>query len=275
MINCIGKLRHDITRNESLPSCQGDLDWEALIASIDPDRRKWFEAPWLIVECLMYKILNDLRMEHLPLYDLFAGMKSQALESSLFAMENIASKLISKLGKIDSSMLKMLIHGSLWGNQSDLSLIVDKPEDPAQENILADDTLEIIDILMRSNNVIIVLDNAGFELFCDLCLALALSYLGCKVTLYHKCFPWFVSDTTAADYTLLLDSCSNHGGSLAQLAAKFSKCIENGAWQLAEDNFWTLGYSYWYLESKAPNLLEKLAAADFIFLKGDLNYRKV
>lgn len=53
----------------------------------------------------------------------------------------------------------------------------------------------------------IVLDNAGFELFGDLCLAELLleAKLASKIYFHVKAMPWFVSDTTLRDFTWTLE----------------------------------------------------------------------
>jgi len=53
----------------------------------------------------------------------------------------------------------------------------------------------------------IVFDNAAYELFADLCLAdfLVSSGVARLVRLRVKCFPWYVSDTTAQDFDWLLN----------------------------------------------------------------------
>ena len=59
----------------------------------------------------------------------------------------------------------------------------------------------------RGGAVDIVMDNAGFELVSDLCLAefLIAAKLAAEVRLRVKCQPWFVSDTMEHDVWWLLD----------------------------------------------------------------------
>ena len=59
----------------------------------------------------------------------------------------------------------------------------------------------------RGGVVDIVMDNAGFELVSDLCLAefLIAAKLAAEVRLRVKCQPWFVSDTMEHDVWWLLD----------------------------------------------------------------------
>lgn len=53
----------------------------------------------------------------------------------------------------------------------------------------------------------IVLDNAGYELFTDLCLATLLSYFrSTKFRFYVKKYPWFVSDVMKKDFVWIVDT---------------------------------------------------------------------
>ena len=75
-----------------------------------------------------------------------------------------------------------------------------------QENILTDHTKETWQCLVvngKGSIIDIVMDNSGFELFTDLCLADFLVTCGAsaKVRMRVKNQPWFVSDTTPHDIT--------------------------------------------------------------------------
>ena len=54
-----------------------------------------------------------------------------------------------------------------------------------------------------------VLDNAGFELYSDLCFAeFLVSKKLCDVVVFHvKDTPWFVSDTTKKDFLWSIEQC--------------------------------------------------------------------
>lgn len=78
-----------------------------------------------------------------------------------------------------------LIKISLWGNKCDLSISAGTSQsfhqdplaliDILKDNLLIDDSMVVVDFLLSkdtTNAVIdIVMDNTGFELFSDLCLA--------------------------------------------------------------------------------------------------------
>lgn len=53
----------------------------------------------------------------------------------------------------------------------------------------------------------IILDNAGYELFTDLCLAdYLVTYKFVNTVRFHgKAIPWFVSDVTNQDFTTTID----------------------------------------------------------------------
>lgn len=108
---------------------------------------------------------------------------------------------------IDKTEFLGLIYASLWGNRSDLSLT---PEGIQKEDIriqhdgktakiskiLIDDAEQIWDLVKNERrsadeNVVIILDNAGFELVCDLFLAdaLILSKIAKTVTFHLKAHP--------------------------------------------------------------------------------------
>ena len=80
-----------------------------------------------------------------------------------------------------------------------------------QPFILVDDVQEVWDVLKSDSGerttVNIVLDNAGFELISDLCLAefVIAAKLASEVRFRVKCQPWFVSDTMEHDVWWLLD----------------------------------------------------------------------
>lgn len=84
-----------------------------------------------------------------------------------------------------------------------------------KENIISNDWEQVWNVLhdsieTKSIIVDIVLDNAGYELFTDLCLAtfLILKNLAAKVRFYVKKYPWYVSDATLHDFYWILEQMS-------------------------------------------------------------------
>lgn len=88
--------------------------------------------------------------------------------------------------------------------------------------------------------------------------------------------PWFVSDTSTADFEWMVDRLAQSDTSaVATLGAAFQKHLESGAWVLKSHPFWTLPHEFSQIGTLAPDLRADLGTADLVFLKGDLNYRKL
>lgn len=123
-----------------------------------------------------------------------------------------------------------------------------------------------------------VLDNAGFELLTDLCLAefLVSAGLASRIHFHVKAIPWFVSDVTEQDFmwTLKQMSSMNHLA-ISQLSHKWRSRLQEGTWVVEVNDFWTLPNDYSQMKVLYPKLYADLGNADLIFFKGDLNYRKL
>ena len=123
------------------------------------------------------------------------------------------------------------------------------------------------------------MDNCGFELFTDLCLAdfLLTSGLVDQVRLRIKDQPWFVSDTTQADLDWSLEQllASPEDSALGQLARRWETYLRNKSWTVHSDGFWTFPHSYHEMPTADPALYQDLANDCLVIFKGDLNYRKL
>ena len=119
----------------------------------------------------------------------------------------------------------------------------------------------------------IILDNAGLELFADLCLAdgLLTRFGAGALRLHVKDHPFFVSDALAADVTLLRQRLAADEAPLRALAARLDEHFATGRLQLASHPAWTQPYSFWELPG---DLLATLGGADLLISKGDANYRR-
>ncbi|CAK1594875.1 unnamed protein product [Parnassius mnemosyne] len=151
----------------------------------------------------------------------------------------------------------------------------------------------------------IVCDNAGYELFSDLCLAHFLIAQGIvqKVRFHVKKIPWFVSDVTPNDFKYVVESCRTadykkemapeikpeapegeapdntprvlNADNLRQLGEAWAKFLEDGTFIVMCDDFWTSPHVYKDMKKYDFNLYRKLQFAVAILFKGDLNYRKL
>ena len=124
------------------------------------------------------------------------------------------------------------------------------------------------------------MDNSGFELFTDLCLADFLMTSGVvrRIRMRIKDQPWFVSDTTPTDITWTLDqlaTCSGDNEVLAVLAGRWQKYFQTSVWTSHADSFWTYPHSYNEMPVCDEELYNDLAQDGLVIFKGDLNYRKL
>ena len=185
---------------------------------------------------------------------------------------------------------------SLWGNKCDLSISGGaenaQTTDPISQlnhlrpSILCDQGDKVWHHIASGNQqttnccrrVDIVLDNAGFELVGDLCLAefLLSAGLAREVHFHAKDMPWFVSDVTREDFNWSLEQLSvSESPQLQKLGEKWRDRIDDGTWKFHAHPFWTLPHDFNRMSSMYPNLYRDLAQSSFIFFKGDLNYRKL
>lgn len=184
------------------------------------------------------------------------------------------------------------MQASLWANKRDLcaanglsndqtSNIIEQLKE-LEPFILIDDVDQVWDLLQKvkdgSRRVDFVLDNAGFELVSDLCLAEFLLASGIATTIHFhiKAMPWFISDVTTDDFHWTLETFlrTNHMA-MSRLGAKWKGRIQDGSWNLIVHDFWSLPFSYDQMTVYGLDLYQNLANSDFVFLKGDLNYRKL
>lgn len=124
----------------------------------------------------------------------------------------------------------------------------------------------------------IVLDNAGFELITDLCLAdfLLQHQIASHIKFHGKRMPWFVSDVTEQDFGWILDCLVNHTNSqVAELGSRWQQNLQQGLWSYTTHDFWTLPHDFALMKTTNPELYEELKQADLIIFKGDLNFRKL
>ncbi|KAJ3042475.1 hypothetical protein HDV00_007246 [Rhizophlyctis rosea] len=311
-ISTLSKLKYEMIRDRRVPYVDDqDVDTDVWNSLIDALKERWggdtwFSAPWLFVECLMYRKIQEVfnKTENWKSFDVFGPQqKEPAFYGSVQSIAELSKHLASVESKpLDDkerrSALREFIQFSLWGNQTDLSLLVnvnhaDMHKSQAssaqnlsevERNIIVNDMDVVLDRLLGLSKakVDIVLDNAGFELVADLCLAdfLVSSGIAEVVTLHAKRFPWFVSDTTPKDLAWTIAEIGKKAEELGDEGLKnrvqrWNQLLEGGRWVVKVDNFWTTPYSFWNLPTAASDLYSTLNQSSFIFYKGDLNYRKL
>jgi len=253
-----------------------------------------FNTIWLLTECYMYRRLKEIFMltDTLKNFDYFQTTKREAYQKAIPLMTTLAEFLseieCNNIGHIKKEFIAML-KLNLWGNKCDLSVSLGKvngPEDLTDTSlresmILSDDSEKVWEAasLKNENDLIdIVLDNSGYELFTDCCLAdfLIEHQLAKKIRFYVKTIPWFISDVMTHDFHWTVNELQESSNDcLRKMGYKWKDYLDKKVWEIVEDSFWTLPFEYKYMKTIAPNLYKKLSEAKLIFFKGDLNYRKL
>jgi hypothetical protein len=120
-----------------------------------------------------------------------------------------------------------------------------------------------------------LIDNAGFELVADLCLADFLLNHACAVqVVFHlKQQPVFVSDAIVQDVHRTLDMLDQaQDPDLQAFTRRIRDHLEHGRLHLRHDPFWTSPLALW----QAPAaLLGELNQARLVICKGDALYRRL
>ncbi|KAL5008666.1 hypothetical protein ScPMuIL_014247 [Solemya velum] len=265
----------------------------------------WFKSPWLYVECYMYRRVEEaVKMSKiLTTMDVFEELKQSSFLDSQAATINLMMFLLETVKKLqkDAShqdlykLFQCFVQVSLWGNKCDLS--ISGGSDNAQtsplieqlhlleDNIIIDDIAQVWQCLQDAKSksgqpgrVDIVLDNAGFECITDLCLAefLLSANIASSIHFHLKAMPWFVSDLTQSDWDWTIQKlCSSNNLAMSKFGSKWKQLVKNGSWVLHADDFWTMPFSYSEMSHFAPELYKQLGTSSIVFLKGDLNYRKL
>ncbi|CAJ1381463.1 unnamed protein product [Effrenium voratum] len=207
-------------------------------------------------------------------YDPFEPMKQEALQQSVEPLEASLQPLmalVSASADEARSALDAALLRSLWGNQADLSLSggeVISLKGGALENLVSDQREVALDALQGTKQVIIVLDNHGLEVLCDLVLADALLQLtDAAVSLHVKDAPVFVSDVTAEDVPQVLEWLDSR----CDLAKRLKKHLADGRLKVQAHSFYTSARAFWEL----PEDLAKDYHDAVVILKGDANYRRL
>jgi len=256
--------------------------------------QRWLDVPWFFAETYFYRLIlnitNYFRPGEWQGIDPFELQKSQGLETSIDSTILLCTQVNNWLenSKLDKESKQTafiaLLHFALWGNRVDLSLWSAFEDDRSRfdiqsqlAHILVDDAPKVAQLLSNSQGgrIDFVVDNAGFELVCDLCLVDFLLNSGeiNQVYLHLKPHPTFVSDATIKDVhytTKFLATTSNQ--QVISFSQRLQKYIASGRLVLANNYFWTSPLAFWEIPNSLKN---ELAKANLIIIKGDANYRRL
>lgn len=309
----ISKLKNEITTNKTLKPLRlltngedNDAEeWNKYLrerTEIENGTPTWFNTIWLYCECYMYRTLAQelLLTKYLRNYDPFEQQKQSAFINSMYSIKILSTYIVDLVHRADSLSIVetkeevfKLIRLNLWGNKCDLSLSagaeVSQICNPIEllksmeKDILADNS-ELVWNLLRKKEanespiIDVILDNAGYEFFTDLCLAIFLTahkFAG-KIRFYVKRYPWYVSDATRNDFYWTLEYMKNSSNeTLQELSNLAYGYLQNNMWSIEEESFWTGPYEFADMKKHDPVLYAKLSEAKLAIFKGDLNYRKL
>lgn len=323
LIECIHRmdaLMKDLSGNSKLRPIvdDGEADvplWNKEIAKYFRGK-DFFTSPWLFAEAYKYRRLREAfsMSKFWKEYDVFFRQKCDTFARSSQAVFELSTRFAELFKYEDGAneeqkkeAKKLLFHEltqvCLWGNSTDLSLLINMTEEDikklqstggehladTEKNILGNDLNAIWDLVapMKGARFDFILDNAGFELYCDCVYAdwLIQSGIASEVRFHGKRIPWFVSDVTRKDWEWLLNSCvyghlfpgasDEELASLHKMGQRWKQYEKEGKWIYEQHPFWCSGYTFWDLKSEAPDLFLHLADSDLVLFKGDLNHRKL
>ncbi|WP_442937766.1 damage-control phosphatase ARMT1 family protein [Nostoc sp.] len=266
--------------------------WNTYLESYKGQR--WIDVPWFFAETYFFRLILEITNYFRPGVwqgvDPFELQKAQGLETSLDSIILLCGQANnwldnSQLGEeSNQTALIALLYFALWGNRVDLSLWSAFDSDRSRfdiqtqlAHILVNDASQVTDLLNSSQNrrIDFVVDNAGFELVCDLCLVdfLLSSGLANQVYLHLKPHPTFVSDAMIKDvhYTTKFLATSEHK-QVISFAQRLQENIASRHLVLSEDYFWTSPLAFWEIPNSLKN---ELANASLVIVKGDANYRRL
>lgn len=253
----------------------------------------WLNTPFYFAEAYFYRrileAISYFQAEPTHRLDPFALQKRLSLETAVEAIRAIASQIAplkQNSGRHDwqFSDLIRLLYLALWGNRVDLSLWsasesnrIRTEVEQDEGNILVNHSHLLAEQLSQIQNGRLdwIVDNAGFELVCDLVLVdfLLSTQIAQAVHCHLKPYPLFVSDAMVQDvhHTLSVLARDPHEA-VRSLAARLHGFINAGRLCLQDDFFWVAPLPFWDMP---PVLWQELAQSQMVFIKGDANYRRL
>lgn len=315
IVSKLSKLKNEMQTDKPLSLIKDDYSdtdkWNAFLKDIpimeeNKNTPSWFTVSWLSSECYFYrKIYEALQLsKYHRNCDPFLEQKLNSFKSSTEAFKSLAKFTVDILetNEVDSvenlcKDFEFLLEYSLWGNKCDLSLSVgvnaiNELHESTEfktllEHILSNHTEDIWKHILKmkeqtneqKRRIDFILDNAGFELLTDLCLAeFLVDKKFCDVIYFHvKSFPWFVSDTQESDFLWTINECVKFDDNklIQTLGQRWNKQVTIGVFKIVQNEYWTIPRDYSDMREHDIDLYNELSKSNLIVFKGDLNYRKL
>ncbi|XWK89115.1 MAG: damage-control phosphatase ARMT1 family protein [Phormidium sp.] len=252
----------------------------------------WLDVPWYFAEAYFYRRILEattyFQVGSFHNVDPYEKQKRLGLETTIDAIGALSGFVKSAIASPTDSETKknsfrQLLSADLWGNRVDLSLWpimeggISRVESTREQSyILVDDTPIIAQKVVNFQNLRVdfIVDNAGFELIGDLCLAdyLLASHAAAVVHLHLKAHPIFVSDAMSKDvlYTIAFLTQATDLN-VKELGLRLQDYLDAGRLLCQENFFWTSPLAFWEMPE---SLYQELSNSNLIIVKGDANYRR-
>jgi hypothetical protein len=244
----------------------------------------WLDLPWYFAEVYFYRRLLEAvgYFQPGPLQgrDPFGVQKRAQIAS---AVDQFAEGWDELASAEPDPAFEALLHSALWGNRADLSNLTVRlgvsgglAARDERHNILVDHTEQVRSIVTSGiRRLDLINDNVGFDLLFDLALVdlvLRQGWAG-RVVCHLKDYPFFVSDAMPQDlHETISQLLGSPRASVRGLGERLRGHIEARKLALETDPFWT---SYLLFRDLPAALRNRLASADLVILKGDVNYRRL
>jgi uncharacterized protein with ATP-grasp and redox domains len=255
----------------------------------------WRQLPFLVCENIFYRRVLEatgyFQKGATFRTDPYTYQKKMGLETSQQSVHGLAARLAA-WHNTDFPLQQAVseaVENTLWSNRADLSLWpADAAGTPsnsqlhqAAEFLLVDDLAEMVKTILSfqggaaAGRVDFLIDNAGFELVCDLAFAdLLLSRdLAEHIHFHLKAHPTFVSDALSADVQMTVDFLLHQGDEKTTgFGERIAGAIGTGKLSLKEGPFWNSPLRGWELPDA---LRDDISRAALVISKGDANYRRL
>lgn len=268
----------------------------------------WLDVPWYWAEAFFYRrILEIVGYFQLGAWherDPFAPNKDAELkpdaapsraQTLLQIIDNTHAPAPRAEPYTERQKFELLLHAALWGNRVDLSYNVERTVGRAarledeHENLLVDDAPRVYDFFAARtlDHLVYVTDNAGTELALDLAL---IDFLLAertpasgdvtspaqphvkKITIHLKPQPFYVSDAMPQDVERTLNVFAHANPDTRKLAFRLRAHLKSKRLEFRVHWFYPSSLHYFEMPD---DLFALFGAADFVILKGDVNYRRV
>jgi len=250
--------------------------------------RSWLDVPWFWAETFFYRrILESVGYFQIGAWherDPFAHLKDAELkpEAAPQRVRALLQTLTPDPSPRGREEFELLLYAALWGNRVDLSYNVEKMVGRAERllderaNLLVDDAARVWQFFSSYTvkQLVYVADNAGTELAYDLALVeyLLTARLAEKITLHLKPQPFYVSDAMPQDVERTLAAFDTANAETRALATSLRALRAQKRLELRVHWFYPAPLHFFEMPA---DLFDQFRAADFVILKGDLNYRRL